>query len=84
MTAEHLPCNEVVELLTDYLDGALDASTVERVEAHLALCPPCVIYLDQLRTTIADIGLLPLDTLGDVAIAELEAAFREFHRPQNS
>ena len=84
MTVEHLPCNEVVELLTDYLDGALDASTAQRVEAHLALCPPCVIYLEQLRITIREIGLLPLETLGEAAIGELETAFRDVHRPQNS
>ena len=84
MTVEHLPCSEVVKLLTDYLDGALDASTAQRVEAHLALCPPCVIYLEQLRITIREIGLLPLETLGEAAIAELETAFRDVHRPQNS
>ena len=45
MTSGHIPCNLVVELLTDYLDGALDPVTAERVESHLVQCPPCVTYL---------------------------------------
>ncbi len=81
MTAEHIPCNVVVELLTDYLDGGLDAATAVRVENHLALCPPCLTYLDQLRTTIRGVAALPVETLSDGAIAELEAAFRGFHTP---
>lgn len=81
MTTEHLPCNEVVELLTDYLEGSLDAATTRRVEEHLALCPPCVVYLQQLRTTITQVGLLPTDVLSEAAMAELEAAFRDVRPP---
>ena len=77
----HLPCREVVELLTDYLEGALDPPTRGRVEHHLSLCPPCVTYLEQLRTTVRVVGQLPEATLPPEALAELEAAFRGFHPP---
>ena len=81
MTVEHMPCSAVVELLTDYLEGSLDASTAARVENHLALCPPCVTYLDQLRATIKQVAALPVQGLSDRAVADLEAAFRGFHTP---
>ena len=45
MTGDYLPCVHVVELLTDYLEGALDPATTARVDAHLAVCEPCTIYL---------------------------------------
>jgi predicted anti-sigma-YlaC factor YlaD len=82
MTTEHIPCNQVVELLTDYLDRALDPVTAERVEAHLVRCPPCLTYLDQLRTTIRGVGALPVDTLPESTVAALESAFRGFHPPE--
>lgn len=81
MTEQHLPCNVVVELLTDYLDGALDPDTVASLERHLELCPPCVVFLDQLRATINAVGHLRHDTLSDEAMNELEAAFRGYHPP---
>lgn len=82
MTSGHIPCNLVVELLTDYLDGALDPVTAERVESHLVQCPPCVTYLDQLRTTIRQVGALPAGTLPESTVAALEAAFLDFHPPE--
>jgi anti-sigma factor RsiW len=46
-----ISCREVVELVTDYLDGALSPEELARMEAHLAACPPCVTYVEQIRTT---------------------------------
>jgi anti-sigma factor RsiW len=45
-------CQELVELVTDYFDGALDARTRAELEAHLASCPGCVHYMEQMRMTI--------------------------------
>src|SRR4029079_12226379 len=53
-----LPCHEVVEIVTDYLEGALTPDVEERVEAHLALCDGCPRYLDQMRATITLNALL--------------------------
>ena len=48
--AEDLACVEVVELVTDYLEGALPADAARRLERHLEICPGCTEYLQQLRT----------------------------------
>jgi anti-sigma factor RsiW len=62
MRHAELRCQEFVELVTDYLDGALPRRERKRVEAHLAGCDGCTAYLQQFRLTI--------DTLGRVAPAE--------------
>ena len=51
-TAQEITCQELVELVTDYLEGALPEDDVERFDAHLQGCPGCRAYLDQMRTTI--------------------------------
>jgi anti-sigma factor (TIGR02949 family) len=48
--ADDLACVEVVELVTDYLDGALSEADARRLERHLDTCPGCTEYLQQLRT----------------------------------
>ena len=48
-----LTCREVVELVTDYMEGALSAKQSARFEQHLAFCDPCIEYLGQIRTTVA-------------------------------
>ena len=45
-------CQELVEVLTDYLDGTLDPHDRARLEAHLAICDDCQVYLEQFETTI--------------------------------
>ena len=53
-------CRQVVELVTDYLEGALPGQLQDAVERHLAVCPPCVVYVEQMRTTAAALrGTLP-------------------------
>ena len=47
-----LACQEVVEMVTDYLEGALPTADRRRFEAHLADCPHCTEYLAQIRETI--------------------------------
>ena len=51
MTNE-LTCQELVELVSSYLDDALSAGERSRFDAHLATCPGCVAYVDQIRTTV--------------------------------
>jgi anti-sigma factor RsiW len=51
-TATELTCRELVELVTDYLDGALSPSERDRFEAHLAECDGCRHYVEQIRTTV--------------------------------
>ena len=46
-----LPCRDLVELVTDHLDGTLDPAIERRLQAHLATCDSCVDYIEQIRTT---------------------------------
>ena len=62
MTPRDVACIELVELLTDYLEGALPADEVAAVEAHLETCPASATYLAQLRTTIRALGTVPVET----------------------
>jgi anti-sigma factor RsiW len=71
-----LTCRELVELVTDYFEGALSAADRERFEQHIAKCDWCKIYLDQMRLTIRTVGALTEETLNPQAKEELLAAFR--------
>jgi anti-sigma factor RsiW len=73
-----LNCNEFVELVTAFLDGALDPETQERFETHLAGCDGCDRYLDQIRRTIRTVGELPPRSLSLDARQALLGAFREW------
>ena len=75
-----ISCQEVVELVSDYLEGRVDDAARVEIEAHLELCPGCDEYLRQMRTTIRTLGYVPLDTLPDAAKEELTAAFRNITR----
>jgi len=72
-------CDRLVELVTDYLEGALDEATMAEFEAHLALCSGCAEYLDQIRSTARSLGQIRLDRLSDLARARLLAAFEAMH-----
>jgi anti-sigma factor RsiW len=48
-----MTCRELVELLTDYLDGRLSADELERFEAHVAACRHCYEYVEQFQATLA-------------------------------
>lgn len=77
MTPRDIACVEIVELLTDYLEGALPPDEVAAVDAHLLTCPPCRTYLAQLRATIRAVGTVPVETLSDEAYDTLLTAFRD-------
>jgi anti-sigma factor RsiW len=70
-----MTCQELVELVTAYLDGTLSAQERQEFDEHLALCPGCDRYLEQLRVTIALLGELPEDSLSGPVRAELLEAF---------
>jgi anti-sigma factor RsiW len=70
-------CRQVVELVTDYLDGALPRELHAAVERHLELCPPCLTYIEQMRATAASLREIPVESIHPAARAELVAAFRE-------
>lgn len=74
-------CKQVVELMTDYLEGTLSAGDRARFEQHIAGCDGCTEYLHQLRTSIALTGRLAVQPVPARLAAELERAFRDWRRP---
>jgi anti-sigma factor RsiW len=79
-SAEHVSCAEVVELVTDYLEGALPADEAALFEQHLNFCDGCVWYVDQLRTTVAAAGRVEEEDLPAETRERLLAAFRDWRR----
>ena len=75
-----LTCQDFVELVTDYLEGALDEDTVRRFDEHLALCPGCETYLHQMKETASRLGEIPVESLSAEAQSTLLSAFRDFRR----
>jgi anti-sigma factor RsiW len=73
-----LTCKELVEVVTDYVEGALVPAERARFEAHLATCSGCRVYLEQMRQTIALLGRLPEASLSDAARGELLTLFRHW------
>jgi len=76
---DELGCAELVELVTAFLDGALDADTERRFIEHLADCEGCERYLDQFRQTISALGRLTPRAMPQDAKQRLRAAFRHRH-----
>ena len=81
-TMEPISCQEVVELVTDYLDGAMSPADVARFDHHLSLCDGCVFYVDQIRMTIAAVGRIGEEDVPPEVRDDLVAAFRDFKRAE--
>jgi anti-sigma factor RsiW len=75
-----MPCRELVELVSDYLEGHLQPHDRARFEAHLADCEDCGAYLEQMQQTIRALGRLPEESLSADARGALLAAFRDWAR----
>lgn len=75
-----LTCQELVELVTEYLEGVLDEDATARFDQHLAICPGCDTYLDQMKETASLLGEIPVESLTDEMRGTLLSAFRDFHR----
>jgi anti-sigma factor RsiW len=73
---EQLSCQELVELVTDYLEGALSAEDMARFEDHVSRCGACAIYVEQIRQTIALAGRITPASLSAEAERDLLEAFR--------
>ena len=76
---DDLPCNQFVELVTEYLEGAMPTAEVLRLEDHLAVCPGCASVLEQFHTVIRMSGRLSQSDVDALAPSEREpvmAAFR--------
>jgi anti-sigma factor RsiW len=77
VTHRDVACRELVELVTEYLEGALPPDEVLAVEAHLVECEGCERYVNQVRATVRALGSVRVDVLSDEAVAALTVAFTE-------
>jgi anti-sigma factor RsiW len=77
-TLPEMPCQELVELVTDYLEDRLSPVDRMRFEAHIAECEYCATYLEQMRQTIRTLGRIPEESLTDDARETLMEAFRSW------
>jgi anti-sigma factor RsiW len=75
-----LVCREAVALMSDYVDGTLDARDRERLDDHLATCPHCTEYLAQLRATIDALGHAEPADLPDEAVDGLVEIYRRWRQ----
>lgn len=73
-----MTCKELVELVTDYLEGALPPEDVADFEKHLAICTGCRNYLTQMRQTILGLGNLTEESIPEDAKRELLVLFRDW------
>ena len=78
MSEQALTCHEVIELLSNYIEGVLSADDRRRVDDHLALCDGCATYLDQMREAIRLTGRLTEEQVPEDEKAALLTAFRDW------
>lgn len=79
----NMTCQELVELVSAFLDGELDPVTERRLVDHIAICDGCGNYVDQFKQTIGVLGELPDDTGdtgGPLSAAQRETLMAEFHK----
>jgi predicted anti-sigma-YlaC factor YlaD len=79
-SAEHLSCQEVVDLVTDYLEDEMNGEKTALFEQHLNFCEGCVLYVDQMRTTVAMAGRIEEEEVPPETRERLLTAFRDWRR----
>ena len=77
---EHISCQEVVELVTGYLDQSLPPDDASLFEQHINFCDGCDWYLDQMRSTVATVGRVTEEEVPADTRDKLLTAFREWKR----
>jgi anti-sigma factor RsiW len=75
-----MSCRELVELVTDYFEGALSRADRRRFELHIQGCDACTAYLEQMRVTVEAAGALTEDDIDAAARDALLDAFRGWNR----
>jgi anti-sigma factor RsiW len=80
---EQLSCQELVELVTDYVEDALSPEDRARFEEHLEICEACRSYLGQMEATVRVVGRLRPEDLAPEAEQMLLAAFRDWKRSES-
>jgi predicted anti-sigma-YlaC factor YlaD len=79
-TMRAITCQELTEVLTDYLEGVMSAEDRARFDAHLEICDGCVTYVEQMRQAITTVHELRVEDVEATAPDELLEAFRAWRR----
>ena len=75
-----MTCQDLAQLVTDYLDGAMGPAERSSFERHLSLCPPCVRFVRQMRATVEATGRVPAEAITPEIEEKLLAQFRSWKR----
>jgi predicted anti-sigma-YlaC factor YlaD len=75
-----IDCNELVEVVTDYLENTMSPEDRARFDEHLIYCDGCTTYLDQMRATLEAMGKIPTETVSDQARERLLQSFRDWKK----
>ncbi len=81
-TRREMACQELVEVITDYLEGTLPELDRERFETHLASCAACQEYLEQMQALVRLTGKLTARSLEPATVDSLLSAFRRWRHSQ--
>jgi anti-sigma factor RsiW len=74
-----MTCADIVDLVTDYLEGTLSEADRARFDEHLAECPMCRVHLDRMRRIIRELGALHERDIEPAVLAEMQVRFRDWH-----
>jgi anti-sigma factor RsiW len=80
---KELVCQQMVELITDYLEGVLPRAQRRRFEAHLSGCEHCTEYLEQMRATIRLTGRLQAEDLSPAMREEFTSIYRRWRSEES-
>jgi anti-sigma factor (TIGR02949 family) len=75
---EHISCQQVVDLVTEYLDDAMVVDDRSLFEQHLNFCDGCIWYVDQIKTTVATVGRISEEDVPAEMRDRLLTAFRDW------
>ena len=81
-TQREMACQELVEVITEYVEGSLPELDRARFEAHLASCASCQEYLEQMRAVIRLTGKLTTRSLEPETVDSLLSSFRRWRESQ--
>jgi anti-sigma factor RsiW len=75
-----MTCQDLAQLVTDYLDGAMPAAERAVFERHLAVCPACVRFVRQMKATVETLGRVPPEAITPEVEGKLLEQFRSWKR----
>ncbi len=81
---DRVTCRELVEVLTDYLEGVLDAGDRAEIERHIVICRGCANYVEQMRSTVDLLGRIAAETAPHEPASEALAIFRRWQAERSA